>query len=96
MQAYETMFIARPDLEEEKLQALVDKFTQLIVDHQGEVVKVDLWGKRRLAYEVEKFREGIYVLINFKAAPDFVQELERIYRITDEVLRYLVVKQEEA
>lgn len=91
---YETVMVLNPTLEEEKLTALVEKFEGLI-SANGEVVKTDVWGKRRLAYEIEDQTEGYYVLIEFKSKPDFPAELERIYKITDGVIRDIVVKQEE-
>ena len=95
MRAYEAMYIIRPDFEEEKIQATVEKYSTLIQNNGGELVKVDLWGKRRLAYEVDKFREGYYVLMHFNGASTTPAELERNYKISDDVIRYLIVKEEE-
>ena len=91
MRKYEVMYIVRPDVEQEILDATVAKF-QGIISNGGEIVKHDLMGKRRLAYEIKKFREGIYVLVNFNATPEVVNELERLMKISDEVIRYLVVQ----
>lgn len=91
---YETIFVVDASLEEEKIAALVEKFKSLISD-AGEIESVDEWGKRRLAYPINDLNEGYYVLINFTAKPDFPQELERIYRITDGILRDIVIKKEE-
>lgn len=91
MRKYEVMYIVRPDLEQEAVQAVVDKF-QGIIQNGGEVTKQDVMGKRRLAYEINKIRDGVYVLVNFTATPDVVAELERILKITDEVIRYLITK----
>ena len=91
---YETIFVIDASLEEEKIQALVEKFKSLISD-AGEIESVDEWGKRRLAYPINDLTECYYVLINFSAKPDFPQELERIYRITDGILRDIVIKKEE-
>lgn len=91
MRKYEVMFIIRPDVEQENVQALVEKF-QGIISNGGEVSKTDVMGKRRLAYEINKIRDGIYVLIHFTAPAEVVSELDRIMKITDEVIRYLVVK----
>ncbi|MBR5236006.1 MAG: 30S ribosomal protein S6 [Clostridia bacterium] len=91
---YETIFVIDASLEEEKIAALVEKFKSLI-SGAGEIESVDEWGKRRLAYPINDLTEGYYVLINFSSKPDFPQELERIYRITDGILRDIVIKKEE-
>ncbi|HIU10758.1 MAG TPA: 30S ribosomal protein S6 [Candidatus Avidehalobacter gallistercoris] len=92
MRDYEAMYILRPEMAEEEYAAAVEKFNALIQANGGEVVKTDIWGKRRLAYEIEKLREGYYVLVTFKAEPELPQELERNFRIADSVLRYLVTR----
>lgn len=91
MRKYEVMYIIRPELEQEAVQAVVDKF-QGIIQNGGEITKQDVMGKRRLAYEINKIRDGIYVLVNFTATPEVVAELERILKISDEVIRYLITK----
>ncbi|KKO54370.1 30S ribosomal protein S6 [Paenibacillus sp. DMB20] len=89
MRKYEVMYIIRPDIEQEAVQAAVEKF-QGIISNGGEITKHDVMGKRRLAYEIKKFRDGVYVLVNFNATPEVVTELERIMKISDEVIRYLI------
>lgn len=91
MRKYEVMYIIRPDVEQEAVQATVEKF-QGIIQNGGEITKHDVLGKRRLAYEINKIRDGIYVLVNFTATPEVVAELERILKISDEVIRYLITK----
>ncbi len=91
---YETIFIVDMTKGEEAVNALVEKFTSLI-SSAGEVAKVDAWGKRRLAYEIDDLNEGYYVLVEFTANPDFPAELNRQFKITDGILRYLVIKQED-
>ncbi len=88
---YETVFIIDPTLSEEETAAVVDKFKTLI-EKNGEVENVDEWGKRRLAYEINDHAEGYYVLITFSSKGDFPKELERIFRITDEIMRSIVVR----
>jgi small subunit ribosomal protein S6 len=95
MSGYEAMFILRPDLEEEKYEALIGKFKGIIEAGKGEVTNFNRIGRRRLAYEVKKFREGFYLLFNYSGTPSVTEELERNFRITDEVIRYLIVKEEE-
>ncbi|MNR25632.1 30S ribosomal protein S6 [compost metagenome] len=89
MRKYEVMYIIRPDIEQEAVQAAVEKF-QGIISNGGEITKHDVQGKRRLAYEIKKFRDGVYVLVNFTAEPAVVTELERLMKISDEVIRYLI------
>ncbi|BBH23401.1 30S ribosomal protein S6 [Paenibacillus baekrokdamisoli] len=91
MRKYEIMYIIRPDVEQESVQALTDKF-QGIIGNGGEVTKHDVMGKRRLAYEINKIRDGIYVLVHFNATPEVVAELDRVMKITDEIIRFLIVK----
>jgi small subunit ribosomal protein S6 len=92
MRNYELLYIIRPDVEAETVQAVMEKFQGIITSGGGEITKHDVWGKRRLAYEIQKFREGTYVLVQFKAEPAVVAELERVLKITDEVIRHMVTK----
>lgn len=95
MRNYELMYIIRPDVEQETVQAVVEKFQGIIVNG-GEIVKHDIMGKRRLAYEINKHREGTYVLVHFTATSDVVTELERVLKISDEVIRHIVVREQTA
>lgn len=90
--SYECLFVVKPGLAEEETKAVVNKFTSLIADNGGAVESVNEWGKRRLAYPIEKFVEGYYVLVNFKSEAALPAELNRVFGITDEILRYLVVR----
>ncbi|MBQ2819250.1 MAG: 30S ribosomal protein S6 [Clostridia bacterium] len=87
---YETIFIADLSLGEEGVAALVEKFKALI-EKNGTIAKVDEWGKRRFAYPINDMNEGYYVLVEFESAPDFPAELDRIYRITEGVMRSLII-----
>ena len=91
--AYETVFILSTAQGEDGTTALVQKFKELI-EANGTIDSVDEWGKRRLAYPINKEVEGYYTLINFTSAPAFTAELDRIYKITDGVLRSLIIKKE--
>ncbi|NLJ30871.1 MAG: 30S ribosomal protein S6 [Clostridiales bacterium] len=91
--SYETVFILSTSLGEEGTTAMVQKFKDLI-EANGTINSVDEWGKRRLAYPIKKQEEGYYTLINFTSAPEFTAELDRIYKITDGVLRSLIIKKE--
>ncbi|MDD9270831.1 30S ribosomal protein S6 [Paenibacillus sp. GCM10023248] len=90
MRKYELMYIIRTDVEQEVVQSTVEKFQGIITNGGGEVSKQDLMGKRRLAYEINKFRDGHYVLVHFNAEPAVVTELDRVLKITDEVIRHLI------
>ncbi len=91
---YETIFVIDATKTEEEITALVEKFKSLI-EANGEIESVDDWGKRRLAYAINDLTEGYYVLVTFKAGPDFPTELERVYGITDGIIRDIVVRCEE-
>ena len=91
---YETIFVLDATLDEEKLTALTERFQKLIADN-ATVESVDVWGKRRLAYPINYKTEGYYVLVNFSSNPEFPKELERVYGITDGVIRTLTVRKNE-
>ena len=91
---YELIYVLNPTWGEDSLVALNDKIKEL-VEANGSVVSVDDWGKKRLAYEIDDQREGNYVLVTFSAEHDAPREIERIMRITDGVLRYLVIRKEQ-
>ena len=94
MAKYETMLITTATLDEEASAALVGKFKSLI-EANGTIDAVDEWGKRRLAYPINDEVEGIYTVIKFQSAPDFPAELDRVYKITDGVLRSMIVAEAE-
>ncbi len=91
--AYETIFVLDASIGDEAIEGLVAKFKSLI-EKNATIDSVDVWGKKRLAYEINDKTEGYYVLVNFTSAPDFPRELERVYRITDGVLRSIVIVKE--
>ena len=94
MKKYETIFILHPSLDEEAVKANIEKFKGVIENGGGTIENVDFWGKRKLAYEIAKVNEGFYTLINFEANTELPKELDRVFRITDGVIRHIVVKQE--
>ena len=91
MNKYESVIIINPNCTDEAVKALESKFTGLI-NQNGKVESVENMGKKRLAYEIKKNTEAIYMTIYFEAKPDSIAELERNYRITDEILKFIVVK----
>ncbi len=94
MNKYESVIIINPSLEEEGIKNLINKFSNLI-NTEGKVESVDELGKRKLAYEVKKNKEGYYAVIHFEAKPTLIAELERNYRITDEIIKFIVVRKED-
>jgi len=95
MRIYENLFIVKPDATEEEIDSLVEQMSGNITKAGGTVDKVDKWGKRRLAYRVEKNREGFYVLIQFTAEANTVKEFERRMRVQDSVIKFMTVRIDE-
>ena len=95
MNSYEVLYILKPDMEEEARKALIEKFSAIITGDGGEVDNVDEWGLRRLAYPINYITDGYYVLVNFKANSDIPAELQRNFKISEEVIRFMVVKKDE-
>ena len=95
MRIYEELFIVKPDAPEEEVNAFVEQLKTQLTTAGATVDKVDLWGKRRLAYKVDKYREGSYVLFQFSSGPEAVKELERRLRVSDVVLKFLTVRIDE-
>ena len=91
---YELMYIINPNLSEEETAAVVEKFKAL-VEQNGTLEEMEEMGKRKLAYEINYISEGYYVLVKFTSGPDFPAELDRIYKITEGVLRSIIVAEEE-
>jgi small subunit ribosomal protein S6 len=95
MRIYENLFIVRPDATEEEIDHLIEGMSKTVTSAGGTVDKVEKWGKRKLAYRVEKHREGSYVLIQFTAGPELVKEFERRLRVQDAVIKFLSVRIDE-
>lgn len=94
MRNYETIFIMRATVEEEARKEAINKFTS-IISADGSVEKVDEWGLRKLAYEINKQREGYYVYVTFKGNPTLPMELERNFKISDDVIRFIVINNDD-
>ena len=94
MRTYETMYILRPQLEDEAVDVVVAKFNEHITKGGGTVEKTEKRGRKRLAYEVNDLRDGYYVLTNFTADPASISELERAFKLNEDVIRHIVVRQE--
>lgn len=92
MNKYESMYILKPNLDDETRTALVERFKSIVENGGGKVEKVDEWGMKKLAYEINYISEGYYVLMTFEAPSELPLELERIYNITENVMRYNVIR----
>ncbi len=95
MRKYESIFILDPDLEEGVAQTAIEKIKGIITQGNGEILKVEDWGKRKLAYEVKKKSKGHYLLIHFSGTPALLSELERNYRVMDAVIKFQSVRLDE-
>ena len=93
MNKYEAMYIVTPEMENEAIKGIIEKFSGIITANGGEIEKTDEWGRKKLAYPIDYKTEGYYVLVNFAAAPELPRELERNFRNDESILRYMVVRQ---
>jgi small subunit ribosomal protein S6 len=93
MRHYETLFIINPEISDEETDAVVEKYSSLLTEGGAFIGLVDKWGRRRLAYTVKKFNKGFYVLFDYGSSPEAVAEMERNFKIDDNVIRFLTVKQ---
>ncbi len=94
MNKYESVIIIRPNLEEGEIEGIITKITDLI-NQDGEVTKVDKMGVKRLAYEINKCKEGYYIVIYFESDPSIISELERYYRITENIIKFITVRKDD-
>ena len=94
MRRYELMLVFRPDAPDDRIAAIIDRTTRQITADGGQIVKVAPWGRRRLAYPIDRHREGAYHIVVFEAPTTTIAELERGLLITEEVLRHLIVRQD--
>ncbi|WP_338450416.1 30S ribosomal protein S6 [Niallia oryzisoli] len=94
MRKYEVMYIIRPNIEDEAKKALVERFNTILTDNGAEITEAKDWGKRRLAYEINDFRDGYYQIIDANAEPAAVEEFSRLAKISEDIIRHIVVKNE--
>jgi len=92
MNIYESITILNASLTDEEIEAATDRIKDLITNSGGEILKADMWGRKRLAYEIKKHKKGYYILLVFKAAPSLIKKLEDLYKVFDPVIRYMVIK----
>lgn len=94
MRKYEIMYIIRPDIEEEAQTALIERFNKILTDNGAEIEKVDEKGKKRLAYEINDYRDGYYVIINFQSDETAVNEFDRLAKFNDDIIRHMAIRDE--
>ncbi|AMX00617.1 30S ribosomal protein S6 [Rummeliibacillus stabekisii] len=95
MRAYELMYIIRPNIEEEAKKALVERFDEILTSNGAEIIESKDWGKRRLAYEIEDFREGYYQIVKANADTKAIDEYTRLANISEDIIRHIAVREEE-
>ena len=95
MKAYEVLLMLDPRLDDDARVAMVDKAKDLVANNGGAVDNVDEWGKRSLAYEINNLKDAYYVLVDFKAEPTVIAEIDRVLHISDPVVRYMIVRRED-
>ena len=95
MREYELMFVLAPDLQEDGVTTSTERVSSLITNRGGEITKVDTWGRRRLAYPIRHHLDGYYAVMRFRLEPNLTDELDRNLRLTEQVLRHLIVRAEE-
>lgn len=95
MRKYELMYIIRPNIEEDAKKALVERFNDILTSNGAEIIESKEWGKRRLAYEIQDFREGIYQIVKVNAGSEAIDEFNRLANINEDIIRYIAVREEE-
>lgn len=95
MRKYEVMYIIRPNIEDEAKKALVERFNSVLSENGAEVTEAKEWGKRRLAYEINDFRDGYYMLLQVNSEAAAVQEFDRLAKISEDIIRHIVIKKED-
>ena len=91
MRTYEALYIINPELDDSAIQTVVADVEKMIVNNNGSIVRSDVWGKRKLAYTIRKHTEGVYVVLRFLASPDSIKRLEQQLKLTEAVIRYMVL-----
>ena len=95
MNKYEIMYIIRPDMEEEAQKSLIERFSKILTDNGAEITKVDEKGKKRLAYEINDYRDGYYIVINFTSGDESINEFDRLAKFNDDIIRHIVLRDEQ-
>lgn len=95
MRAYELMVILNPEVEDRAVEPSLSKFLEIVTNAGGTIDNLDIWGRRRLAYEIQKKSEGIYAVVNFTASPEIAAELDRVLNLNESVMRTKIIRPED-
>lgn len=95
MKNYEIMYIIRPNIDEDSQKALVERFNNVLTENGAEIVKVNEQGKRRLAYEINDFRDGYYMVINLKGDASAINEFDRLAKFSEDIIRHIAVREDD-
>ncbi|WP_017471584.1 30S ribosomal protein S6 [Amphibacillus jilinensis] len=95
MRNYEIMYIIRPNIEDEAKTSVIERFNSILTDNGAEIVKVDEKGKKRLAYEINDYRDGYYVVINFKGDETAINEFDRLAKFSDDIIRHIAIREDD-
>ncbi|TDM13613.1 30S ribosomal protein S6 [Macrococcus bovicus] len=95
MRTYEIMYVVRPNIEEDAKKALVERFNEILTSNGAEIIEAKDWGKRRLAYEIEDFKEGFYQIVRVNSTDQATNEFDRLAKINDDIIRHIIVREEE-
>jgi small subunit ribosomal protein S6 len=95
MRKYEVMYIIRPNVDDETKKSVVERFDNVLATNGAEIIESKEWGKRRLAYEINDFRDGYYQLVKIHSNTEAVSEFDRLAKISDDIIRHIVIKEEE-
>ena len=94
MRKYELMYIVRPNIEDEAKKALIERFNEILTSNGAEIIEAKEWGKRRLAYEINDFREGFYQIVKINSTSEAINEYTRLANISEDIIRHIAVRQE--
>ncbi|GGB09710.1 30S ribosomal protein S6 [Macrococcus hajekii] len=95
MRTYEIMYVVRPTIEEDAKKALVERFNEILTSNGAEIIEAKDWGKRRLAYEINDFKEGFYQIVRVNSTDQATNEFDRLAKINDDIIRHIIVREEE-
>ncbi|ARQ08100.1 30S ribosomal protein S6 [Macrococcoides canis] len=95
MRNYEIMYVVRPNIEEDAKKALIERFEEILTSNGAEIIESKDWGKRRLAYEINDFKEGFYQIVRVKSTDEATNEFDRLAKINDDIIRHIVIREEE-
>ncbi|KIL49212.1 30S ribosomal protein S6 [Jeotgalibacillus soli] len=95
MRKYEIMYIIRPDVDDEQKKAVVDRFAEILTSNGAEIIESKEWGKRRLAYEINDYRDGFYQIVKINSGSEAINEFDRLAKISEDIVRHMAIREEE-